>query len=278
MLRSAAVKSSSIKEMMSSSKSIQALFTTVLEAKIHSQRYKLVSTLFHKWLDSEDVGPELFTVINLLIKLVSLCGSRFMRICGTEGKAHDNEDDEKSAVILREAFSAFVRRADIFPGRELANLPTRSLLLALVQIASSNMSDFSSILASPLNPGRDSDSDRPTVTIESDHNYKSNEDWVKECSIPGAAGLEIRFDPRTRTESGRDTVTIWADPEKSKRLAGPYSGLEGSTGKWPGVGVTLPVVLKGVHTCWVGFQSGGSVNCKFSFVCIKLFKIRFHYH
>jgi hypothetical protein len=65
------------------------------------------------------------------------------------------------------------------------------------------------------------------VIIESTHNYKDNDDWVKVVSIPSSRGLELVFDARTSTELLHDHVTIFADAAKTKRLAGPFSGPAG---------------------------------------------------
>jgi len=75
-------------------------------------------------------------------------------------------------------------------------------------------------------------------------------------TLEGATHLEIRFDPRTQTESGCDWLRFARTAGSADWLSPPLSG---GGDNWPGVGARAPLEVDG-DTISFQFHSDGSIN------------------
>jgi hypothetical protein len=92
------------------------------------------------------------------------------------------------------------------------------------------------------------------IDEESEHEYACNLDITKMVHIPGAEGIGVTFDPRSKTESGCDVITFYSDEDCTNPIGEPWSGTE-----FPGVGDEAPLVIQG-DTFWYTFKSDYSVT------------------
>ena len=100
-----------------------------------------------------------------------------------------------------------------------------------------------------------------TLTFESDHPYRDNQDFFKTIEIAGAETLTIVFDEKSATEENCDTVAFYADKTRRDQFGSTYSG---GAGNWPGVGGKPPLVIHGSTAC-MRFLSDSSGNVSVTF-------------
>jgi hypothetical protein len=55
------------------------------------------------------------------------------------------------------------------------------------------------------------------IDEESEHEYACNLDITKMVHIPGAEGISVTFDPRSKTESGCDVITFYSNEECTEK-------------------------------------------------------------
>jgi hypothetical protein len=95
------------------------------------------------------------------------------------------------------------------------------------------------------------DAPAAATVYESDHPYTNNLSVLKHVVVAGARRLCIEFDERCRTEANCDLLQFFADREKQRRLADPFSG------EPPWRERFKPFSIEGAEF-WYSFTSDGS--------------------
>ncbi len=101
-----------------------------------------------------------------------------------------------------------------------------------------------------------------TLQFESPHPYKRRQDTVTPIHIKGAKSLILRFDNRTKTESGADYIKFYADSKCNNQIPGTSSysgGMNGGHQNFPGCYGNPVLEIEG-NTCYMTFHSDGSVE------------------
>jgi hypothetical protein len=83
-------------------------------------------------------------------------------------------------------------------------------------------------LEPPLTHGKVLVSEATEVVVESEHPYLNDTNKMYTISIPGAASIKLKFDPRSKTEDNYDYVTLYKDAAKSAWI-GPKEKFCGSS-------------------------------------------------
>eukprot|EP01039_Chlorochromonas_danica_P004879 gene4879-5347_t len=97
-------------------------------------------------------------------------------------------------------------------------------------------------------------------TFETMHPYDNNMNFDWRFSFPGAKRLEISFDPRSTTETNYDFVSIYDASKNEMIYKQKITGFTNASNRhWPGVNAPK-VVLPGVDSCIINFQSDGGTN------------------
>jgi len=94
-----------------------------------------------------------------------------------------------------------------------------------------------------------------TLTVESDHDYHPNEDWVFKLSIPGASRMRLRFDSRCKTESTRDFLQFFGERDTLGNFSRRLHDEEKLGGQYPS---GFPDLQLPGDQVWLKFQSDGS--------------------
>jgi hypothetical protein len=94
-----------------------------------------------------------------------------------------------------------------------------------------------------------------TLTVESDHDYHPNEDWVFRLSIPGASRMKLKFDSRCKMENSRDYLQFHGERDQLGNLARRLHSEEKLCGQYP---TGFPDLFLPGDNVWLKFQSDGS--------------------
>lgn len=148
------------------------------------------------------------------------------------------------------AQEAFFRRAVRLPDAESVLLRCGDDFKASTEVVRSALTVAVEGLLTPFMAGGIS-----TLTVESDHDYHPNEDWAFALSIPGATRLKLKFDSRTKTESGRDYLQFFAERDTQGNFSRRLHGEDKLSGQYPS---GFPDLHVNSDRAWVRFHSDGS--------------------